>query len=149
MVLSTLHTNDAPGTLSRLAKMGIESFLTASALDCVVAQRLARRLCPQCKQPVTLTAAALKAAGFPADLDVEAWDPAGCARCNNSGYKGRTGIYEVMTVSDEIRSLSIERVSADVIRATAIEQGMRPLRFDGLEKVRLGLTSIAEIARVA
>ena len=149
LVLSTLHTNDAPSAITRLTEMGIAPFLTASALDCVVAQRLARKLCPACKQPVSLTAAALKAAGFSADSDVEAWGPAGCARCNNSGYKGRTGIYEVMTVSDEIRSLSIEQVSADVIRTAAVENGMRPLRVDGLEKVRRGLTSIAEVTRVA
>ena len=149
LVLSTLHTNDAPSAITRLTEMGIAPFLTASALDCVVAQRLARKLCPACRQPVTLTAVALKAAGFAADSDMDAWDPAGCARCNHSGYKGRTGIYEVMTVTDEIRSLSIECVSTDVMRLAAVEQGMRPLRVDGLEKVRLGLTSIAEVERVA
>ena len=129
--------------------MGIAPFLTASALDCVVAQCLARKLCPACKQPVSLTAAALKAAGFSADSDVEAWGPAGCARCNNSGYKGRMGIYEVMTVSDEIRALALKRQSSSALRQVALEQGMRSLREDGLEKVSLGITSIAEITRVA
>ncbi|MEA2385850.1 MAG: type pilus assembly protein PilB [Thermoleophilaceae bacterium] len=149
LVLSTLHTNDAPSAITRLTEMGIEPFLTASAVDCVVAQRLARKLCTHCKKRVMLTQASLAAAGFPADLDVEAYEPAGCPRCNGSGYKGRIGIYEVMSLSDEIRAKTIERTSADVIREIAISQGMKPLRIDGLDKVKQGLTSIAEVARVA
>ena len=149
LVLSTLHTNDAPSAITRLTEMGIEPFLTASAVDCVVAQRLARKLCTHCKKRVMLSQASLAAAGFPADLDVEAYEPAGCARCNGSGYKGRIGVYEVMTLSEEIRAKAIERTSADVIRDIAVSQGMKPLRIDGLDKVKQGLTSIAEIARVA
>jgi len=149
LVLSTLHTNDAPSAITRLTEMGIEPFLTASALDCIVAQRLARKLCTHCKKRVVLTQQSLRAAGFDTDLDIEAYEPAGCARCNASGYKGRIGIYEVMTLSDEIRAMTIERTSADVIREIAIRQGMKPLRIDGLDKVRQGLTSIAEIARVS
>jgi type IV pilus assembly protein PilB len=148
LVLSTLHTNDAPSAITRLTEMGIEPFLTASAVDCIVAQRLARKLCTHCKTRVVLSQAALAGAGFPADLDVEAYEPAGCPRCNNTGYKGRIGVYEVMTLSDEIRAMTIERTSADVIRETAISQGMKPLRIDGLDKVKQGLTSIAEVARV-
>jgi type IV pilus assembly protein PilB len=149
LVLSTLHTNDAPSAITRLTEMGIEPFLTASAVDCIVAQRLARKLCTNCKKRVLLSQAALAAAGFPADLDVEAYEPAGCTRCTGSGYKGRVGVYEVMTLSEEIRAMTIERTSADVIRDTAMAQGMKPLRIDGLDKVKQGLTSIAEIARVA
>ena len=149
LVLSTLHTNDAPSAITRLTEMGIEPFLTASAVDCIVAQRLARKLCTHCKKRVVLSQASLAAAGFPADLDMEAYEPAGCPRCNNSGYKGRIGVYEVMTLSEEIRAMTIERTSADVIRDTAIAQGMKPLRIDGLDKVKQGLTSIAEVARVA
>jgi type IV pilus assembly protein PilB len=149
LVLSTLHTNDAPSAITRLTEMGIEPFLTASAVDCIVAQRLARKLCTHCKKRVVLSQASLAAAGFPADLDVEAYEPAGCGRCNNSGYKGRVGVYEVMSLSEEIRAQTIERTSADVIRDIALSQGMKPLRIDGLDKVKQGLTSIAEIARVA
>ncbi len=148
LVLSTLHTNDAPSAITRLTEMGIEPFLTASALDCVVAQRLVRKLCTYCKRRTVLDVAALAAAGFKAHFDIEAHEPAGCARCGHTGYRGRTGLYEVMELSEEIRSMSIERVSADVIRTKAVEQGMRVLEDDGLEKVRLGVTSIAEVARV-
>jgi type IV pilus assembly protein PilB len=148
LVLSTLHTNDAPSAITRLTEMGIEPFLTASAVDCVVAQRLARMLCKHCKQRTVLSVDALRGAGFEAVFDIEAYEPVGCARCSHTGYKGRTGIYEVMVLNDEIRSMTIERVSADVIRAKAVEEGMRVLRADGLEKVRLGLTSISEVSRV-
>jgi type IV pilus assembly protein PilB len=150
LVLSTLHTNDAPSAITRLTEMGIAPFLTASALDVVVAQRLSRRLCNYCKQRTVLTVEQLKAANFyEAAFDIEAYDPVGCARCSHTGYKGRVGMYEVMTLSDEIRALTIDRASADVIRATAVQQGMRLLRDDGLEKVRMGVTSIAEVARVS
>lgn len=148
LVLSTLHTNDAPSAINRLTEMGIEPFLTASALDCVVAQRLARTLCTHCKKRAVLGVDALRTAGFDAAFDIEAYEPVGCSRCGGTGYRGRTGLFEVMTVTDEIRSMAIERVSADVIRATAVEQGMRLLRDDGLDKVHGGVTSIAEVARV-
>ena len=148
LVLSTLHTNDAPSAITRLTEMGIEPFLTASALDCVVAQRLVRKLCTYCKRRTVLDVSALAAAGFKAHFDIEAYEPAGCARCGHTGYRGRTGLYEVMDLSEEIRSMAIERVSADVIRAKAVAEGMRILEDDGLEKVRLGVTSIAEVARV-
>jgi type IV pilus assembly protein PilB len=148
LVLSTLHTNDAPGAITRLIEMGTEPFLVSSAIDCVVAQRLARTLCEHCKRPVTLSASALRESGYAVTEPVEAFEPVGCARCGGSGYKGRIGLYEVMTVSDEIRRLAIERASTERIRQVAVEQGMRRLRDDGLEKVRQGKTSIAEVARV-
>jgi type IV pilus assembly protein PilB len=149
LVLSTLHTNDAPGAISRLIEMGIEPFLVGSAVDCVVAQRLARLLCPECKRRTTLTSDVMRANGFNVGLDLEAYEPVGCARCGGSGYKGRIGLYEVMWVSDTIRSLAVSREPAETIMHAAVHEGMMRLREDGLEKVRRGLTSIAEIARVA
>ena len=149
LVLSTLHTNDAPGAITRLIEMGIEPFLVGSAVDCVVAQRLARLLCEECKQRVTLPAEVMRANGFNVGLDLECYEPVGCARCGGSGYKGRVGLYEVMWVSETIRSLAVAREPAETIAHAAVHEGMMRLREDGLEKVRRGLTSIAEIARVA
>jgi type IV pilus assembly protein PilB len=148
LVLSTLHTNDAPGAITRLIEMGIEPFLVSSALDCVVAQRLARTLCSNCKRRTILSREVLEDHGFHAISDVEAYEPVGCTRCTNSGYKGRMGLYEVMTISETIRSLAIQRASADEIAKVAVAEGMKRLRDDGLDKVRLGVTSIAEVARV-
>ncbi len=149
LVLSTLHTNDAPSAVVRLTEMGIEPFLVASAIDCVVAQRLARTLCQHCKGRTILGADMLRDNGFSARHDVEAYEPVGCGRCGNSGYKGRIGLYEVMWVSETIRSLAVAREPAETIAHAAVHEGMMRLREDGLEKVRRGLTSIAEIARVA
>jgi type IV pilus assembly protein PilB len=149
LVLSTLHTNDAASAITRLTEMGIEPFLTSSAVDCVVAQRLTRRLCSTCKRRTIIDLQALRTSGFHAAFDLEAYEPVGCARCGGTGYKGRVGLYEVMVMSDELRELAIKRASADEIAATAVHQGMRPLRDDGLDKVRQGLTSIAEVTRVS
>ncbi len=148
LVLSTLHTNDAPSAITRLTEMGIEPFLVASALDCVLAQRLARMLCANCKQRTIVPAEVLRESGYKVLVDVEAYEPVGCRRCSNTGYRGRLGIYEVMSISSEIRRLALERRSSDEIRDVAVREGMRRLREDGLEKVRKGLTSVAEIARV-
>jgi type IV pilus assembly protein PilB len=148
LVLSTLHTNDAPSAITRLAEMGIEPFLVASALDCVVAQRLARMLCSSCKRRAIIPAQVLRDSGYKALVDLEAYEPVGCRRCGGSGYRGRIGLYEVMRVSPEIQKLALERRPAEEIRDLAVHQGMRRLRDDGLEKVRQGRTSIAEIARV-
>ncbi len=148
LVLSTLHTNDAASAVTRLTEMGIEPFLTASALDCVVAQRLARVLCIHCKRQTTLTPDALRAAGFRADAEVQAYEPAGCSRCKGTGYKGRTGLYEVMPLTDEIRSLAIQRSAAEEISQVAVAQGMRLLRDDGFDRLKQGVTSVSEIARV-
>ncbi len=149
LVLSTLHTNDAPGAISRLIEMGIEPFLVGSAVDCVVAQRLARLLCEECKRRTTITADVMRANGFNVGLDLEAYEPVGCARCGGSGYKGRVGLYEVMWVSETIRALAVAREPSENIAHAAVHEGMMRLREDGLEKVRRGLTSIAEIARVS
>ncbi len=148
LVLSTLHTNDAPSAITRLVEMGIEPFLVASALDCVLAQRLVRTLCSHCKERTIVPAEVLRKSGYKALVDLEAYEPVGCRRCGGSGYRGRAGIYEVMSISSEIRRLALERRPADELRDVAVREGMRRLRDDGLEKVRRGHTSIAEVARV-
>ena len=149
LVLSTLHTNDAPGAVARLIEMGVEPFLVASAVDCVVAQRLARRLCEHCKKEVVLEGRVVRANGFDiAGDEVHAFEPGGCSRCGGSGYKGRIGLYEVMAISDEIRGLAVARASAEAIAEVATAAGMRRLRDEGIEKALSGLTSFAELARV-
>ncbi len=148
LVLSTLHTNDAPSAINRLIEMGIEPFLVASSIDCVVAQRLARMLCPNCKKRTIIPAGVLQESGYNARMELEAYEPVGCRRCGGSGYKGRLGLYEVMKMSPEIQTMALERKPAEAIRDVAVSQGMSRMRDDGLLKVRLGRTSIAEIARV-
>jgi type IV pilus assembly protein PilB len=150
LVLSTLHTNDAPGAISRLTEMGIPPFLTASSVECVLAQRLARKLCPECKEPYKPSSEALKRIGFPFDGDYvpTLHKPKGCPRCNNTGYKGRIGIYEVMLMTDTIKDLCVKRATSDEIKRAAVQHGMRTLKQDGFEKVRLGYTSLEEIMRV-
>ena len=153
LVLSTLHTNDAPGALSRLTEMGIEPFLTASAVDCVLAQRLARKLCESCKEPFKPTQEMLRRNDFPPEVvqdwaNVTLYKGVGCNRCNGTGYKGRLGLYEVMLVTEAIERLTVERKSADEISRVAQAEGMRGLREDGIDKVLQGRTSIEEIARV-
>jgi type IV pilus assembly protein PilB len=151
LVLSTLHTNDAAATISRLVEMGIEPYLIASALDCSLAQRLARRLCGHCREAYEPTEVELREAGFPEALaeQVETlYRPGGCSRCGKTGYRGRLGLYEVMPMTEEIERLTVERKSSDDIRRLAIEQGMVTLRQDGLEKVVAGQTSLEEIFRV-
>jgi type IV pilus assembly protein PilB len=148
MVLTTLHTNDAPGAVTRLAKMGIESFLTASAVDCVVAQRLARQLCPNCKKRVALKKATLAEHDIKVRAEIEAYQPVGCKRCKGSGYKGRIGIYSVMEVTEEIKEMIVDLAPEAKIAETARREGMRTLREDGLDKVRAGVTSIEEVVRV-
>jgi type IV pilus assembly protein PilB len=148
LVLSTLHTNDAPSAITRLIEMGVEPFLVASSLSCVVAQRLARMLCPSCKRRTIIPAKVLRDNGYKARVELEAYEPVGCRRCGGSGYRGRVGVYEVMDMTPEIQTMSLERRPAEAIRDLAVEQGMRRLRDDGLDKVKQGRTSIAEIARV-
>ncbi|MEV4639249.1 ATPase, T2SS/T4P/T4SS family [Actinoplanes sp. NPDC049548] len=152
LVLSTLHTNDAPGAVTRLTEMGIEPFLVGSSLDCVLAQRLARRLCDWCKEAYAPTDQELEAARWPVeDLKIpEAlYKPVGCRDCANTGYRGRIALHEVMPISPEIESLTIKRASSGEIRDVAIEQGMYDLRADGLAKAAGGLTSVREVSRVA
>jgi type IV pilus assembly protein PilB len=148
MVLTTLHTNDAPGAVTRLVEMGIESFLIASSVDCVVAQRLARKLCAHCKRRTVIPRDALMEAGFRVGADVEAYGPVGCARCS-AGYRGRIGLFSVMVMSERIRELTVRGAPEAEIAKVAREEGMSTLRDDGLAKVRAGVTSIAEIARVS
>jgi type IV pilus assembly protein PilB len=151
LVLSTLHTNDAPSAVTRLTEMGIEPFLVGSALDSVLAQRLARRLCARCKEPYTPDPGDLTLARFP-------WQPGeelpvlfravGCSSCAKTGYKGRLALHEVMSVSEEIERMAVSRSSSTEIGRLAREQGMTGLREDGMDKVRKGATSIEEILRV-
>jgi type IV pilus assembly protein PilB len=151
LVLSTLHTNDAPSAVTRLVEMGIEPFLVGSALDCVLAQRLARRLCPKCAEPYTPTPDDLISARFPwipgEDLPVLR-RPVGCSACAKTGYKGRLALHEVMEVGEEIERLAVAHASAAEIGQAARSQGMTALREDGMGKVRDGVTSIEEILRV-
>jgi type IV pilus assembly protein PilB len=149
MVLSTLHTNDAPGAITRLTEMGVESFLTSSAVDCVVAQRLARVLCPNCKERTVIPQTVLEEAGFRASADIEAYQKVGCARCHRIGYKGRVGVYSVMVLSPRIKELVVGLAPESEIAAAAREEGMLTLREAGLQLVRTGVTSIQEVARVA
>jgi type IV pilus assembly protein PilB len=145
LVLSTLHTRDAASALGRLTDMGIEPFMVSAAIDCVVAQRLARQLCANCKRVADVPDAVRESDNL---WGVELYEPVGCMRCGNTGYQGRLGLYEVMPLNDEIRTMVIERRSVSEIAAAAARTGMRTMRDDGLEKVRRGLTSLAEVARV-
>ena len=149
LVLSTLHTNDAAGAVTRLTEMGVEPFLVASAVDCVLAQRLARRLCPDCREEYIPPRQVLLDAGYQEDaLPETLWKAGGCKKCGGTGYRGRLGVHEVMLVSEEIADLTVKEATSEAIKNLAIEQGMLTLKQDGLEKARLGDTSIEEIARV-
>jgi type IV pilus assembly protein PilB len=151
LVLSTLHTNDAPSAVSRLLEMGIEPFLVSSAVDCVLAQRLLRVLCERCKELYVPTEEALREAGIPLGPDgsvPKLYRPVGCTHCSKTGFRGRTAVHEVMVRSEEIERLAAERRSAEEIGRVARQQGMRTLREDGIEKVLAGVTSIEEIMRV-
>ncbi|HLY47743.1 MAG TPA: ATPase, T2SS/T4P/T4SS family [Solirubrobacteraceae bacterium] len=145
MVLSTLHTRDAGSALTRLGDMGIEPFMVAAAVDCVVAQRLARTLCNHCKQLVQMPKKLREEYGL---VDVELFEPVGCIRCGQTGYRGRTGLFEVVPMTDDLRQLVLDRASLGAMTALAIEEGMRTMRDDGIEKVRDGLTTLTEVARV-
>jgi len=149
LVLSTLHTNDAPSSVSRLLNMGIEPFLVSTSLLLVVAQRLVRRICPQCKQPITYPPEALIDVGFSPDEipNLRLYKGAGCPNCNNTGYRGRIGVFEVMEVSDSIREMILEGASTLELKHQAREEGMITLRESGLIKVRQGITTIEEVLR--
>jgi type IV pilus assembly protein PilB len=151
LVLSTLHTNDAPSAITRLTEMGIEPFLVGSALDCVLAQRLARRLCTRCREPYQPTPEELLAARFPFDENAPTpllYRAVGCPACARTGYKGRLALHEVMAVTEDIERLAVSRASATEIGASARASGMHALRQDGLIKVLQGVTSLEEILRV-
>ncbi len=148
LVLSTLHTNDAPSAITRLTEMNIEPFLVGSALDCVVAQRLARRLCDRCRQPYTPSEHELRALNGGEPLRSQIFRPVGCVHCSNTGYRGRMAIHEVMAVSEDIERMAVSRAASSEIARLAQSQGMLTLRQDGWMKVQMGLTSIEEILRV-
>ncbi|MFN2518657.1 MAG: GspE/PulE family protein, partial [Jatrophihabitantaceae bacterium] len=152
LVLSTLHTNDAPSAVTRLVEMGIEPFLVGSSLDCVMAQRLARRLCQWCRESYAPTRAELGAARWPfGDIEAPAtlWRAVGCRSCAGTGYRGRIALHEVMLVSEQIERLAVERASAHEIQRAAVAEGMEMLRADGLHKAAAGETTLAEVLRVA
>ena len=149
LVLSTLHTNDAPSTVNRLMNMGIEPFLVATSVHLIVAQRLVRRVCKECTAPMEVPAQALIDAGFtPEDAKgIQPQKGRGCGTCNNTGYKGRVGLYEVFQLTDEVRQLVLEGASSIELKARAMEDGMISLRYSGLRKVKDGLTTMEEVVR--
>lgn len=150
LVLSTLHTNDAASAVTRLAEMGVERYLVASSVECVVASRLARRLCQQCRRPHEVDVESLTGAGF-ADANLQpfmGYEAVGCERCGNTGYRGRVGLFEVLTIDDEIRQLMLDRRPSSEIDAAARAKGMIGLHECALERVREGVISLAEAARV-
>ncbi len=149
LVLSTIHTNDAAGGLTRLTEMGVEPFLTASATVGIVAQRLVRKLCHECKKPYRPNPALLKSLNLSADVkETTLYRGVGCFNCRNTGYKGRVGIYEIMVVDDEIREMILQNASASQIKKVALRNGMRSLRQDGVSRVLKGVTSLEEVLRV-
>lgn len=149
LVLSTLHTNDAPSTVSRLMNMGIEPFLVATSVNLIQAQRLIRRICKDCKEEVVTPPQALIDIGFSPDeaSEIKVYRGVGCGTCNGTGYKGRVGLYEVMEVTDELRELILVGASSLELRKKAIEDGMFTLRISGLFKIRQGITTIEEVVR--
>lgn len=150
LVLSTLHTNDAPSTISRLLNMGIEPFLVSSSVILILAQRLARRICAQCKEEEKVPAPALVRVGFSEEeaQTIKCYRGKGCPACNGSGYKGRIALYEVIRVRDELKELILEGASTNEIKKAAIRLGMKTLRMSGLTKVKEGVTSLEEVLRV-
>ncbi len=148
LVFSTLHTNDAPGAIPRLQDMGAEPYLVASVLEGVLAQRLVRRICPECRTPAPPTASDIEALGVVAPPGVQLYRGRGCDQCRGTGYRGRTGIYELFPITEDVRSLILRRASSREIRHLAIEAGMPTLRLDGWAKACEGVTTIEEILRV-
>ncbi|MDA8156347.1 MAG: type IV-A pilus assembly ATPase PilB, partial [Actinomycetota bacterium] len=151
LVLSTLHTNDAPSTINRLLNMGIEPFLVSSSVIMILAQRLARKICPQCREEEKVPQKALLDVGFPQEgiEKIKVYKGRGCPACNNTGYKGRIAIYEVMMIKDEIKQLVLEGAPTDEIKKTAVRLGMKTLRMSGLTKAAEGVTTIEEVLRVS
>ncbi len=149
MVLSTLHTNDAPSTVSRLMNMGIEPFLVATSVNLIQAQRLIRRICKECKVEMQMPPEAMVDIGFAASeaKEIRTYKGTGCAACNGTGYRGRVGLYEVMEITEEIRELILVGASGLELRRKALDEGMLTLRMSGLEKIRQGLTTIEEVVR--
>ena len=149
LVFSTLHTNDAAGATTRLLDMGIEPYLVASSVECVIAQRLVRLICPKCKRPVKDKKVILQELGIKdAPKDADLYEGKGCESCKFTGYRGRTAIYEFLVVNEEIREMVLSHKSADQIRRKAVSLGMRTLRADGIDKIFRGLTTVGEVIRV-
>jgi type IV pilus assembly protein PilB len=151
LVFSTLHTNDAPGAITRMVDMGVPAFLVASSVIAVVAQRLVRVVCSKCKQPFTPTDASLEAAGITREMAAKAtfMRGRGCTNCQKSGYRGRLGIYELMLMTSKIRELAFTGAPTQDLRKAAIEQGMSTLYGDGIKKVLKGITTLEEVLTVA
>ena len=153
LVLSTLHTNDAPSTISRLNEMGVEPFLTGAAVSAVLAQRLARKLCAHCCELYAPSVEELLKARVSPEIaaandGVSFYRKIGCPRCNQTGYRGRIGVYQLLTMTEELESLAVGKASRDDLERAALRSGMRTLWDDGLAKVASGLTSIEELTRI-
>jgi len=148
LVFSTVHTNDAAGAVTRLLDMGVEPFLVSSSLECLIAQRLVRLICPHCKKVVKPDKNYLKSLGLELGATTELFEGKGCEECRFTGYRGRTGIYEILVISESVREMVLKKESSQQIRKEAVALGMRTLRVDGWEKVKQGLTTISEIIRV-
>lgn len=150
LVLSTVHTNDAPSTVNRMLNMGIEPFLIASSVNLIMAQRLARVVCPKCRDPKELPASVMIDLGVPEELakPIESYHGAGCQNCGNTGFRGRTALYEVMTMTDELRELILSGASSAELKRQAMNDGMKTLRQSGVEKIVEGLTTVEEVMRV-
>jgi type IV pilus assembly protein PilB len=149
LVLSTLHTNDAPSTIARLLNMGVEPFLVASATNLVLAQRLARKICPNCKEPINVPIKALVDIGIPEEeaKQIQCYKGKGCDNCSNTGYKGRIALYEVMMLYDELKELILAGAPASELKRTAMRLGMKTLRQSGIDKLKQGITTIEEVVR--
>ena len=150
LVLSTLHTNDAPSTIGRLLDMGVEPFLVSSSLIMTVAQRLVRCICPDCKESIDVPSEALLDLGVPEEMvhDFTCYKGSGCSKCSNIGYRGRLSLFEVMPMDDEIKELTLRRAAANEIKRAAIQAGMKTLRNSGIAKIKQGITTIEEVLRV-
>jgi general secretion pathway protein E/type IV pilus assembly protein PilB len=152
MVFSTLHTNDAAGAFMRLCDMGVEPFLVSSTVEGVLAQRLVRKLCPECRRPYHPAIEELPE-DFPIDArldpDLILYKPVGCEKCRGNGYRGRLGIYELLVANEETRQLATQKVSSQVIKQAAMKAGMQTLRADGWQKVLDGITTVDEVLRVS
>ena len=149
LVVSTLHTNSAASSITRLEDMGIESYLIADSVIGVIAQRLVRRLCPICKKPKQATDQEKEFMGVEVTKDVTIYEPCGCAKCENTGFKGRIGVYEIMRMTPALKKIISRREGADVLKDKAIEEGMRTLRMSGSAYVLDGTTSFAEVVRIS
>ena len=149
LVLSTVHTNDAASTPTRLVEMGVEPFLVASALDAIVAQRLARKLCDRCKEPYSPSSSELESAGWAGEDDLpEIYRATGCSACGRTGYRGRFALHEVMLVSEDVERMIVDRAHTEDIKKVALAQGMTTLRQAGMAQALSGVTSVEEVLRV-